>query len=150
MTRGRQGRHGESVGTNYYLEIDVCPHCGHCYKENRLHIGKSSGGWCFSLHVMPECDIHDLDDWLPLLDTGQIVNEYGDEVTVPELLDVITNRHWADWEQRNWELFYRHEAHFHERNHSERGPNGLLRHQIGRHCVKHGAGTWDCLIGYFS
>lgn len=138
------------MGTNYYLLIDQCPHCGRCDDENRLHIGKSSGGWCFSLHVMPERDINDLDDWLPLLNTGQIVNEYGDAVTIPEMLDVIRNRHWAGWEQRNWSLSYRDEAHFHERNLSERGPNGLLRHQIGRYCVKHGAGTWDCLPGEFS
>lgn len=140
---------GENVSTNYYLLIDTCPHCGRCDEENRLHIGKSSGGWCFSLHVMPERDIHDLDDWLPLLDTGQIVDEYGEKVTIQELLDVITNRHWTDWEQCNWEQCNHDEAHFHERNNSERGPNGLLRHQIGRYCVKHGAGTWDCLNGYF-
>ena len=42
------------MGTNYYFEdsSEVCECCGRGAES--LHIGKSSGGWCFSLHVMPE------------------------------------------------------------------------------------------------
>jgi hypothetical protein len=40
---------------------------------------------------------------------------------------------------------------FHQMNHSEKGPKGLLRHKIeGGHCIKHGVGTWDCILGEFS
>jgi hypothetical protein len=37
-----------------------------------------------------------------------------------------------------------------ESNHAERGPNNLLRHQIGEGCIGHGAGTWDLIEGGFS
>ena len=41
------------MGTNYYLhKKPPCEACGH--EPAPLHIGKSSGGWCFSLHVIPE------------------------------------------------------------------------------------------------
>jgi len=45
------------MGTNYYLvknERPPCPCCERTYVQERLHIGKSSGGWCFALHVIPE------------------------------------------------------------------------------------------------
>lgn len=50
------------MGTNYYLRLksEICPHCGRG-DEGLLHIGKSSAGWCFSLHVMNR--IQSLDDW---------------------------------------------------------------------------------------
>src|SRR5450631_1105933 len=38
-----------SMGTNYYLQLPGCDHCNRA--GDRLHIGKSSGGWCFALHV---------------------------------------------------------------------------------------------------
>lgn len=39
-----------NMGTNYYLHSqDPCEHCGRSYPE--LHIGKSSAGWVFALHV---------------------------------------------------------------------------------------------------
>ncbi len=50
------------MGTNYYLhEKPDCECCGRPFEA--LHIGKSSSGWCFSLHVMPEDMINTLDDW---------------------------------------------------------------------------------------
>lgn len=50
------------MGTNYYLHTKPdCECCGRGFEP--LHIGKSSGGWCFSLHVMPEDNINTLDDW---------------------------------------------------------------------------------------
>lgn len=46
---------------------------------------------------------------------------------------------------------YINEEDFHKCNQSERGPNGLLRHKIdGKHCISHGQGTWDCIVGEFS
>jgi len=86
------------MGTNYYLQkkSGTCQTCGHC-SEDPKHIGKSSGGWCFSLHVYPEENIT----------TVTIVNEYG---------ETISPRHRVD----------------------------------GKHCVGHGEGTWDYIIGEFS
>lgn len=44
---------------------------------------------------------------------------------------------------------YKSWAHFHEVNHSEEGPNGILRRRIGGNCIGHGAGTWDLIVGEF-
>ena len=110
------------MGTNYYLQKE-CPECGHRY---RAHIGKSSGGWCFSLHVDPENDIRDIDDWEALCekDGWQIVNEYGEKKAWMELYLCITDRGCV---------------------------GGLLRHPIdGTHCIGHGSGTWDLITGEFS
>ena len=51
------------MGTNYYLYegSEACPTCKRPFEP--LHIGKSSAGWCFSLHVIPEEGINTLDDW---------------------------------------------------------------------------------------
>lgn len=37
------------MGTNYYLEINCCAHCGR--PQKKLHIGKSHEGHVFKLHV---------------------------------------------------------------------------------------------------
>jgi hypothetical protein len=40
------------MGTNYYLKgTPSCDHCGRGGDERGAHIGKSSGGWVFSLRV---------------------------------------------------------------------------------------------------
>ena len=37
-----------------------------------------------------------------------------------------------------------------QNHHAIPGPNGLLRHRIGEHCIGHGDGTWDLIRGEFS
>lgn len=147
------------MGTNYYLYNEPpCPHCGRLDEDARLHIGKSSAGWCFSLHVIPEAGINDLDDWREKWGRpgAYITDEYGREIGVEDMLSTITQRQWeANWDRRMARKglggYYENEADFHAKNHSERGPNGLLRHQIdGRHCIGHGSGTWDLIVGEFS
>lgn len=131
------------MGTNFYLHKDApCPTCGHC-KDEPLHIGKSSFGWCFSLHVMPELGINDLEDWIALWSApgAHIKDEYGDSITAAQMLSRITERAGRHVEN---DLFD------YDRNRAEPGPKGLVRHQIGPHCVKHGEGTWDCIKGEFS
>lgn len=50
------------MGTNYYAEYQPpCPTCGR--QDPPLHIGKSSAGWCFSLHVIPELGLNDWPEW---------------------------------------------------------------------------------------
>jgi hypothetical protein len=140
------------MGTNYYLH----------QKGNLLerlerevsfvrHIGKSSGGWCFALRVYPEEGINSLTDWYHVLrrDNNIIFDEYSNEVTLEHLLDVITNR---SWKERVFQPTDRcpTEEHMLNFNHAVYGPNNLLRHRIGQHCVGHGPGTWDLIPGDFS
>lgn len=86
------------MGTNYYLhEKPPCPTCGH--GEGPLHIGKSSAGWCFSLHIIPELQINNLGDWVDRWSQPNVVikDEYGDAITPEEMLLVITVRHWEQY-----------------------------------------------------
>jgi hypothetical protein len=115
------------MGTNYYLKSAECPHCKRT--EPDRHIGKSSIGWAFSLHVYPSEEINNLSDWLILFTTEgvRIENEYGELVTTEEMQRIITAR-------------------------DKYKCNGVLqRHDIDdHHCIGHGAGAWDHIIGEFS
>lgn len=138
------------MGTNYYLHRNACQHCK--ASRDRLHIGKSSGGWCFSLAIHPDEGINDLSDWIPLLqdNSNAIVNEYGDELSAESMLAVIKNRDRGG-SCTSPPIGYRDWQEFHQLNCSCEGPNGLLRHKLDHiHCVKHGEGTWDCIAGSFS
>ena len=110
------------MGTNYYLyEADDCPTCGR--GEPPLHIGKSSYGWRFSLHIDDE--IKSLDAWRRRWSAPSvhIKNEYGDRVSVEEMERIILNR-----------------SH----------PSGLAFHDIdGWPYVGHGDGTYDLIRGEF-
>lgn len=119
------------MGTNFYLE------------EDGTHIGKSSGGWCFSLHIYPENGINSLEDWKKEWAGKQISDEYGRLLSEEEMLGIITNRNWNSCKEKS-DAFLR-------QNHAVRGPNNLLRSEVdGIHCVGHGDGTWDYCIGDFS
>ena len=129
------------MGTNYYIKnILSCPECGTPAAAD-YHIGKSSAGWCFSLHVDPD-GINNLEDIKRLWRGRAIKDEYDSTISKKEMVAIITERSWKGSEQLNSE--------FHKLNHSEPGPNGLLRHQIDGFCIGHGPGTYDYLIGYFS
>jgi len=132
------------MGTNYFLNQPKCDHCGHAPEP--LHIGKSSAGWCFSLHVIPEMGLNSLSDWALLYTKAgcTIENEYGAAVTIEEMDNVIVNRHWRDDESQRSSRWY-------ALNHAAPGPNGLARVKIdGVHCIGHGSGTWDLIVGEFS
>lgn len=112
------------MGTNYYLEQEKpCPCCKRGYEQK--HIGKSSGGWAFALHIIPEEGINDLEDWRKAWEGKTIVNEYGAVITEKEMMQTITKRTY-------------------------------MGRQINRsvidnnHCVGHGDGTWDLILGCFS
>jgi hypothetical protein len=121
------------MGTNYYLETNICPHCG---RFEELHIGKSSAGWCFALHVYPNKGITTLADWIPLFATESIRDEYGGKVSPTKLIDIITDRSWPGPIEPDSDTVP--------------GPNNLLRHKLGSFCIGHGAGTYDYCIGDFS
>lgn len=133
------------MGTNYYLhQKKPCEACGRGYEP--LHIGKSSGGWCFALRVDPDNGIHDLPDWEDLWGRPGVTieNEYGDAVSIDEMRATILARSWPRGPQH-------HDAAFLEQNYAEDGPHGLLRRRImPRHCIGHGSGTYDLCVGDFS
>lgn len=114
------------MGTNYYWHAE--PPCSECGRPHeKLHIGKSSGGWAFALHVIPERGINSLDNWRTLWakEGSYIRNEYGDKVSVADMEHTVTKRTWHTGE--------------------------LLRATIDyRHCIAHGDGTWDHILGDFS
>jgi len=85
----------------------------------KLHIGKSSAGWCFALCVHPEHGINLLADWRTVWEQPQvtIVDEYGDVRTVADLVDTITNREWRGI----------HDARWWRDNCAVDGPRGLAR-----------------------
>ena len=108
------------MSTNYYIKGDQCEHCKR--SDPDLHIGKSSFGWAFALHVVADRGLNSLDDWRPLLAAGRIIDEYDDPVSAEKMLQIITER-----------------------------PADCRRNGIdGRHCIGHGAGTWDLLPCDFS
>lgn len=141
------------MGTNYYLREKACECCGQYGKE--VHIGKSSAGWCFSLHIWKgNNDWHfedagfetptTFDHWKVMLNNPNcvIVDEYERLVSKEDMIDIITNRSWPE---RDYEPGYL------ARNQAEQGPNGLLRSKVdNHHCLGHGEGTYDYIYGEFS
>ncbi len=118
------------MGTNYYLQHGVCECCKK--PESTRHIGKSSGGWCFSLHVYQEEGINTLDDWKKLWETekNKIVNEYDEVVSVEDMLDTIINRQGRPMEDKHLTMMGLYESwqDFHRNIYSCSGSNNLLRH----------------------
>ena len=122
------------MGTNYYLKgTGRCAACGRGPDEG-LHIGKSSFGWAFALHVYPDgidtssgrTAPRDLEEWIPRFAEG-IVDEYGNSVEPQQMIDIITKRD------------------------KYRASAPLRRHDVdGRFCIGHGEGSWDLMVGEFS
>lgn len=137
------------MGTNYYWIKPASPPCRTCGRYDvaeERHIGKSSAGWCFTMHIYPEEGIKNFDDWKTLFQKeGTIIkDEYGRIVSLKDMYATIRNRHWGG---RTDDLT----EHYLSMNSAVRGPKGLLRHKIEEgHCIGHGKGTWDYIIGDFS
>ena len=135
------------MGTNYFAaKIEpgsYCDCCGRFDVEEKIHIGKSSIGWCFSLHVIPEKNLNSLNDWKEYLKRKdiEILDEYGGIYGEEELFNIITKRKRDDPLNWNQEML--------DKNSAEPGPNNLVRHKIGNHCIAHGEGPWDLITGEF-
>jgi hypothetical protein len=114
------------MSTNYYLHSKPdCECCGRPFEP--LHIGKSSIGWCFELHVIPEDNINTLNDWRERWSKpgAFIRNEYFEKVSIADMEKIITERKWRD-----------------------RFP---ARRQVDTgNCIGQGHGTWDYIVGEFS
>lgn len=143
------------MGTNFYWINSTCKSCGRTSEKH--HIGKSSGGWCFSLHVMTEHEensegvvYRNLTDWKKLwaLPGSTILDEYDTEITYQCMLEIVMERSWPEKEEPG--IPYTSWDDFHYKNHSEPGPCGLARHKIdGSRCIEHGEGTYDLIVGEF-
>lgn len=112
------------MGTNYYVETECCPACKR--PGAKLHIGKSSAGWCFALHVDADEGINSLEDWQHIWSApgSRIVDEYGREHTAEDMLRTITQRVWKGETPK--------------------------RQTDTRFCVGHGSETYDLVVGEFS
>lgn len=140
------------MGTNYEIKIkkqDVMEILSLDDPYDYYHLGKSSGGWVFSLKIYPLDGIHNWDDWLKIFETRvvHIWDEYDRPVSVEDFITTVTDRSWGRNNIGNAQDF----KEYCHRNRCLPGPNGLMRHIIdGRHCTGHGGGTYDYMIGEFS
>lgn len=108
----------------------------------KIHIGKSSGGWCFQLHVIPELGLNDWEDWHDYIRRSydhQIVNEEGRDISTAELWYIVTQRRAKAIPPNLGQV-----------NFAVLGPNNLLRSPVSHYCIGHGSGTWDLITGEFS
>ena len=128
------------MGTNYYIWVDTNETSPDGVECEKIHIGKSSSGWVFSLRIYEDRNIFSLYDWMPIILNNQNVirDEYGCHITAAEMLKTITVRGRdtaPNWSDSEWAM-----------NHAEPGPNNLVRgrqmSEYGR-TRTHGEGTWD-------
>jgi hypothetical protein len=134
------------MGTNYYWHPK--PPCAACGREfDPKHIGKSPAGWTFALHVDDE--VKSLDDWRELwaIDGSIIKDEYGDTVSIEDMLKVILDRSWGR-DEKITPMGYSSWDEFHRINDSYRGLNGLLRRR--RAVVPDPDAMYELVTGEFS
>jgi hypothetical protein len=134
------------MGTNYYMvKGEHYAEGGYDHPLNPLlkwgtgrppmiHIGKSSGGWCFSLRVYPDNGVHTLTDWrhfaIRLVGEGwRIEDEYRTEHTLDDLWRVVERESWKELASKY----------------------PLRRHIVDEtHCIGNGEGLYDYMVGEFS
>ena len=73
------------MGTNYFLHRNKCDKCG---RYDEVHIGKSSGGWRFVFHYIPNA-FEKVTDWMQAMADGQIFDEYGRLVSFNEFWTTV-------------------------------------------------------------
>lgn len=81
------------MGTNYYVKLDPCPHCGRGAGE--LHIGKSSAGWEFLFMAHPGHGLTSWAAWQAFIqgrEGGPIVDEYGEVKTLDWLRELVERK----------------------------------------------------------
>ena len=115
------------------------------FPPKRLHIGKSSLGWCFGLATHE--GIQSLADWERVWATPgvRIEDEYGQLLSVEEMRDRITKRSW-----KPRELSAEERAVWLRQNYAIEGPNGLVRHTYQARIPEEGpSATYDLCEGRF-
>jgi len=86
----KQNNQQKYMGTNYTLRKNICDKCEHA--KEKLHIGKSSGGWSFTFRAHDEPHIHNAKDWERELKTGRIFNEYNEEVSNKDFWEMVEEK----------------------------------------------------------
>ena len=161
---------------NFYLQLapgELSRDYDHLKKfiddRPHLHIGKSSMGWCFSMHVIPELKINSWADWRKFRTSYgvKIVDEDLEEVSILNLIDRVENRSCKRPLGKPEDIFEKPKddflknlykgietwGDFYKQNSAIPGPNNLLRHDMNAKyssCVGYGEGTWDYLTGEYS
>lgn len=130
------------MSTNYYIKEKSM--LGEKF-DHLIHIGLSSYGWCFQLHVIPEKGINNLDDWkkiFKLIDNNKshIVDEYDRKISYNEMIRIIENRNIDNSNQIS----------SCKKNNAEYELNNLKRSTLDSRCIGHGNGTYDYIVGDFS
>ncbi len=150
------------MSTNYYWSYGKKPdeifgdwhHTLDC-----LHIGKSSGGWCFALHVHPTLGLNNLKDWTRLIRSQDfcirskavIYDEYKRRIEPADMMKIITERTATLTHRKPDGRFGSGREAWKRDLSGEDGPQGLRRAIVdGIHCIGHGEGTWDYITGDFS
>jgi hypothetical protein len=143
------------MGTNYYWQPkqELCECCKRPLEgqPESLHIGKSSGGWDFSMRIYPELGINNISDWVgKWLEPGsKIYNEYEDEETLEDMLRcVMLRKRGRPIEDKPYG--YDSWAEFHLQNQSMLSHSGLLRPLLSTHCHSYGEGSWVYINRDFS
>lgn len=77
------------MGTNYYVKTGRKVRYRGFDVDEILHVGKSSYGWYFNLHIIPHEGINSLRDWIPYLQGGEIHDEYGEHIPYEVMMHVI-------------------------------------------------------------
>jgi hypothetical protein len=134
------------MGTNYYVKEEIqeeCPVCHHREVTNEIHIGKSSAGWCFALHAIPELGLNNWHNWLVFLQDKKIKDEYGNDISLKEFKSIVLDRAYS---ARSWVAYNSWEK-FHQFNRSIQGPNGLIR--SADNVGNGGHEPWDMIEGEF-
>lgn len=136
------------MGTNYF--VTGVSH-EDCDNSGRLHVGKSSGGWCFSLAVHKS--LRSLADWQELwsLPGVGIEDEYERPVAPEQMVEQITERSWdrVSWLDAEGYLAL-DRAEWLRRNSAVEGPKGLARHTYkARPPEGDPNATYDLVEGWF-
>lgn len=80
----------DTMGTNYYAHVNPCSECGK--PEEKLHLGKSSGGWKFCFRDRDEySDITEFQTFIRL-DYVKLVDEYGREISPDDFMEKVEGK----------------------------------------------------------
>ena len=82
------------MGSNYYLVGETCQYCKRSDQDR--HIGKRCGGRSFVLRIYPEENIYCLEDWIPLLLSRPIRDEYGEAISFERMVKNISIAAFSD------------------------------------------------------
>lgn len=132
------------MGTNYYIRSQTGANI-EGLDTPEWHIGKSSAGWVFALHV--DNKIKSFEDITKVFfneylksDGSRIYEEYGDSVHLDIMINIIAHR-------KSWWTSLDGAGDFCSFCDTD---INLMRRKVGINCVANGEGTYDLIEGEFS